>query len=74
MDTLTLLGPEQLAEVATIPGQLKDTGDVNAILNNVPSKELASFFDEFSPAVEVYCHFKLAPLMNFTLKKKTHNT
>ena len=67
MDTITLLGSEQLAHVATIPGQLKDTGDVHAILNHVPFRDLALFFDEFSPVVEVLS-FQSVP-SDFHIKK-----
>ncbi|KAJ8246485.1 hypothetical protein GJAV_G00268340 [Gymnothorax javanicus] len=52
MDALSHLSLGQLSDVASTPGQLNNTRDVNKLMDHVKDSELATFFDVVSPAIQ----------------------
>lgn len=53
MEALPQLTVRQIAEIASIPGQLTSAAQVNRVMEHIPNQHLSAFFTDFSPAVEV---------------------
>ena len=53
MEALPQLTVRQLAEVSATPGQLTSADQVDMVTKHVPGRQLAAFFDDFSPAIMV---------------------
>lgn len=53
MEALPQLTVRQIAEMATIPGQLTSAAQVNRVMEHIPNQHLSAFFTDFSPAIEV---------------------
>ncbi|XP_053273901.1 uncharacterized protein LOC128435137 [Pleuronectes platessa] len=68
LEALPQLTVLQLAQMSSTPGQIRSAAQVNMVMEHVPSRQLAAFFDTFSPAAMAHVNMIPSPVRSAMLQ------